>query len=210
MLPYPIPLRVRPSVTRFRAPAQICDHQPEAGTDAVDADRALRSSTAVSVATFCIAPARRWTRPIRSMEADRGRLDLWPKECERIVASATGRSVIATSGGTALRLRFGPDWVTHSVRTCQPRAPGPAAQTSGAIVRDAPAGSSTLLPSSNIAASMQQTQDVRACQVRRQVSVDLAAARTPTRICCSPGPFARDMRSSAGLVRTIGSCRPCS
>lgn len=63
MLPYPIPVKRASIGCSFHDNArqrQICDHHPEVGTDAVDADRALRSGTAVSAArSFCIAPARR-------------------------------------------------------------------------------------------------------------------------------------------------------
>ena len=81
--------------------------------------------------------------------------------------------------------------VSHALRPqvrtgrAHPRGASP-----GAIVRDAPAGSWTLLPSSKIAASMQQTRNVQACQVRRQVFVDLAAAANFDSHLLLPGPFA--------------------
>ncbi len=149
--------------------------------------------TAVSAArSFCIAPARRWTRLIRSTDADRGRLDLWPNECENGVTSGPGRGLIAPFGGTALRGALG--LAGANLRSHRPRCSGRIVDPVGLIEDpsiDAADAGCPAIPSSSAG-------------VCRPCGGGLRLASAP------PDPLRGDMRSSAGLVRAIGSCRPCS
>ncbi|MEY9279129.1 hypothetical protein ABIA03_000321 [Bradyrhizobium yuanmingense] len=126
MLPYPIRLKSASIGCPFHDTSAITIPKP-GSTPSMPIVRFARARCDARGQVFLHRSCALLERPIRSTDADGGRLDLWPNECESSVTSAPGRSVIATSGGTALRLRFGPVWVTHSVRTCQPSAPGLAA-----------------------------------------------------------------------------------
>ncbi len=106
-----------------------------------------------------------------------------------------GRSVITTSGGTALRLRFGPVWVTRSVRTCQPRASGLA----GANLRShRPRCSGRIVHAVALIEDRSINAADAGCPGMPGSSAwclsPLRRRRAPTHICCSRRPFAREMR----------------
>lgn len=104
---------------------------------AVDADRAPSlEPCGVRGQVFLYRSCAPLTRPIRSTDADRGRLDLWPNECESSVASATRGAALSPH---RVARRFDSALVQFGSRAPSARAnrarPALPAQTSGAIDR---------------------------------------------------------------------------